>query len=114
MKKIKSLVAMAAASMLLCGFMCQAAEGSNEKADSTAHVHEYFIESSSCTGSNTLYQHQYLYGTVHNISGKDEDIYATCYVVLFSYRDLYRCNHNQCEDYVYRSHTEEKHMNCGQ
>lgn len=113
MKKLKSLVAMAAASMLLCGFMCQAAEGSNEKVDSTVHKHEYYFVSgsSTCIGCSTISQHEYVSGTVHLISGRDENIYATCYVVLLTYRDLYRC---KCEDYVYRTHTETKHMNCGQ
>lgn len=112
MKKVKSLVAMAVASMLLCGFMCQAAGRSDEKANSTEHVHEYYITSSSCTGSNTLYQHQYLYGIIHKVTGEEEEVYATCYVVQFSYRDLYKCY--LCEDYTYGNHNETRHMNCGQ
>lgn len=102
---------MVAASMLLCGFMCQAAEGSGEKADSADHFHEYEYQSSTCTGSTNVRQHSYVSGVIHKPWGPDETVYDTCTVVLFYYRDLYKC---ECGDQLYRSHSEEKHMNCGQ
>lgn len=112
MKKVKRLIAMAAASMLLCGFVCQAAAGSSEKTQSANHVHDYYYQSSACTGSTNLSQHSYLSGRLHKPSGEVEEIYATCTVVLFFYRDTYKCN--KCEDKVYRNHDETRHMNCGQ
>lgn len=110
MKKVKRLIAMAAASMLLCGFVCQAAAGSSEKEGEPEHFHHYYLVSSTCTGSTNVSQHSYVSGIIHKPSG-DVNTYATCTVVRFYYSDLYRCS---CLDEIKDSHSEEKHMNCGQ
>lgn len=113
MKRIKKIVAIAAASMLLCGFTGQAAEGDAEAASPRIHVHAYSTETneSPCIDCSTESQHTYLSGVEIGPTGESKNIYSTCYVVLFYYRDLYKC---ACGDQYYKVRAERRHMNCGQ
>lgn len=113
LKGFKRLVAIAAASMLLCGFTCQAALGSGEETPSTLppHVHAYSIVGRECTYTVFLYQHQYVVKSVTTSSGV-EITYGYCDVVRHYYHDLYRCG---CEDQYYGElYSEDLHMSCGQ
>lgn len=109
LKGLKRLVAIAAASILLCGFTCQAALGSGEETPSALppHVHAYSIVGRECTYTVFLYQHRY---EKTNSSGEAE--YAYCDVVRHYYHDLYRCG---CEDQYYGElYPEDLYMSCGQ
>lgn len=109
LKELIRLVAMAAASMLLCGFICQAAGGSGDVDDE--HIHAYSYIRRECTGSHTEGRHQYVVSTVTHPSGEVEYIYAYCDVVTFFYRYLYKCG---CGDQYYTYDNVLEHMNCGQ
>ena len=113
MKRLKRLVAIAAASMLLCGFTCQAAMGSGEETKSTPppHVHAYSFIKRECTYAHYEYSHQYVVKTVTTSSGV-EITYGYCDLVTHYYHDLYRCG---CGDQYYVACDPElKHMSCGQ
>lgn len=107
LKGLKRLVAIAAASMLLCGFMCQAAGGGVDD----EHKHAYSYIRKECTGSHYEGQHRYVVSTVTHPSGEVEYTYAYCDMVTFFYRYLYRCG---CEDQYYTYDNVLEHMHCGQ
>lgn len=105
MNRLKKIVAIAAATMLLCGFICQAAEGDDEpEKPIPPHKHSYSRISSTCTGTTVESQHPYL----DNQSGK----YANCDVILFFYHDVYKCI--KCGDQIENFYNVRRHMKCGQ
>lgn len=99
--RMKKIAAIAAASMLLCGFTGQAAEGTNQVLDQ--HKHDY-VYAKQCTGSTPESQHGYY----NNESGK----YELCDIILFFYHYEGRCI--ICGNGYEFNTTERTHMKCGQ
>lgn len=111
LKELKRLVAIAAASMLLCGFMCQAAGGSGEVNEEHTHRH-LLMDKPECFYTVFLYQHRYEKSKTTYPSGEVEYEYAYCDVVKHYYHPVYRCD---CGDQYYgEAYNKDLHMSCGQ
>lgn len=114
-KGFKRFIAMATASMLLCGFACQAAGGSGEEAEAkpqNVHIHAYSWIKAECTYTVFENRHRYVVSTTTKPSGEVVYEYAYCDVVMHYYHDLYRCG---CGDSYYdKTYSVRRHMSCGQ
>lgn len=103
MRKIKKLVATAMAAVMICGFAVTA--------HAAAHVHAYSYDSTQCYNSFNSIQHQYVVSTTTKPSGEVVYEYGSCQLVIYQYRDLYKCGCGAAKYENYHSKT--WHANCG-
>lgn len=102
------LTAMLASLMLLGMSVTANAESSGDAGD--VHVHDYY-QRPSYYNSYIVGTHSYLVGREHHLDGSVEEIYGTCYRVIYFYNWVYEC---KCGDsYTKGGGQEIRHMQCG-
>ena len=101
MKRVKRILAVAVASIMLCGAVITVG----------AHVHAYSNTKTVCYNSFSRNTHPYITGVKTYTSGKVEYQYGTCQVVEYRYKDFYEC---ACGDYFYDPpYSKAWHSACG-
>ena len=107
--KVKRVIMAILASTMLLGVSITS---NAQSADTTEadHVHDYF-PNRSYYNSYTLGTHSYLEKRVHHEDGSVEEVYGTCYRVIYFYNLVYEC---RCgASYTDGGGQEIRHMQCG-
>ena len=107
--KVKRVIMAILASTMLLGLSITA----NAQSAGTAevdHAHQYYVNRLYYK-SYTLDSHSYFKAIVHHEDGSVEEVYDTCYRVIYFYNLVYKC---VCGDsYTGGGGQEIRHMQCG-
>lgn len=103
MRRIKKLIAMVTLGAMLCGFAITTY--------AAGHTHAYSYIGTDCYNSFNGSQHPYVVSTTTKPSGEVVYEYGSCQMVIYQYRDIYKCGCGDVKDENYHSKT--WHANCG-
>ena len=108
--KVKRVIMAILASTMLLGVSITANAQSAGTAEAD-HVHQYIKQPPQYYNSYTLDTHSYLKAVLHHEDGSVEEVYGTCYRVIYFYNLVYKC---VCGDsYTGGGGQEIRHMQCG-